>query len=321
MTSRMLIAYLFIIECSSVENFLILLFCFKILINFFVLVSLDGTTENCAVTNYPANNSNPAAMTYNNGAVLACGGNYLKDADHCWRFNGSTWSQLPNSNQKHCQYDSPNVIVDEGWWVTGTLQTEDYYCTDSSTGEIFTGQNWIPGPTLPGVDHPKGSCVVNLNSTHTMVIGGDPARKDAWLYGWSTKEWTRTGSLIQGRWAHGCVNLGDQGVLVAGGYKGSKVDGCEVYTAELYNPTQGTWSNQPDLPQDIMPLFPILLNYDNVVLALFNQNDQIFTCSMGNGEWSVLKGVQLPNNVNVRGGYWDDKAAIVPETWSCNPAQ
>ena len=37
------------------------------------------------------------------------------------------------------------------------------------------------------------------------------------------------------------MSLGDQGVLVAGGYKGGKVDGSRVYTAELYNPIQGTW--------------------------------------------------------------------------------
>ena len=117
------------------------------------------------------------------------------------------------------------------------------------------------------------------------------------------------------------MSLGDQGVLVVGGYKGGKVDGSRVYTAELYKPIQGTWSPQPDLPQDIMPLFPILLNVDDVVLALFDLNDQIYQRSKENGKWSVLEGVQLPNNVNAPGGYWDDKAAIVPYTWSCKPAQ
>ena len=90
----------------------------------FILVSLDGTTGNCDLEDYPANSNYPAALTYNNGEVLACGGLDLEDADRCWSFNGSAWSALPNSRQKHCKYDSTNVIVNEEWWITGRLRAE-----------------------------------------------------------------------------------------------------------------------------------------------------------------------------------------------------
>merc|ERR1719239_2060926 len=86
------------------------------------LVSLDGTTANCALEDYPATSYFPAAVAYNNGEVLACGGSGLEDADRCWSFNGSAWSSLPHSNQKHCYFDSPNVIVNDTWWITGQLQ-------------------------------------------------------------------------------------------------------------------------------------------------------------------------------------------------------
>ena len=96
-----------------------------------ILVSLDGTTANCDLEDYPAPSNYPAAVTYNNGEVLACGGYDLEDADRCWSFNGSAWSALPNSRQKHCTYDAPNVWVNDGWWITGRLQTKKYWMFES----------------------------------------------------------------------------------------------------------------------------------------------------------------------------------------------
>jgi len=275
------------------------------------LVSLDGTTANCDLQDYPAVSNFPAAVTYNNGEVLACGGLDLEDADRCWRFNGSAWSSLPNSNQKHCYDDSPNVLVNNGWWVTGRLQNGDYSCSSSSvSSEVYTGTAWIPGPALPGDEYLVGSCVVNLNTTHTLLIGGSPVFRDVWLYDWSSQAWTRTGSLIQGREFHGCVSLGDLGILVVGGLGG----GDYVYAVELYDPAQGTWSSQPDLPADINPVVPLLLNSDDQVLALFRVEDQIYQRSEENGEWSVLDGGRLPGSFQ---GYHNDKAVLVPGNWSC----
>merc|ERR1719341_1057094 len=278
------------------------------------LVSLDGTTGNCALEDYPATSYYPAAVTYNNGEVLACGGRDLEDADRCWRFDGSSWSSLPNSNQKHCFVDSPNVVMNEGWWVTGKLQAGDTCYSSSVSSEIYTGATenaWIPGPALPGDEYPGYSCVVNLNTTHTLLIGGYRGgdNRDTWLYDWSSQAWTRTGSLIQGRQAHGCVGLGDLGILVVGGR-----DGGAVHTAELYDPVQGTWSSQPDLPADIDPVSPLLLNLEDQVLALFRDTDQIYQRSQETGEWSVLDGGRLPGSF--QGNYYE-RAVIVPGNWSC----
>ena len=249
-----------------------------------ILVSLDGTTANCDLEDYPAPSNYPAAVTYNNGEVLACGGEDLEDADRCWSFNGSAWSALPNSKQKHCRFDSPNVFVTDGWWITGQLQVRDFVCSSSSsssTSEVYTGSNWKPGPALPGDEYPEWSCVVNLNTTHTFLIGGgSPVRSDVWIYDWSSQAWTRTGSLIQGRRYHGCVTLDGERILVAGGYDGSD----NVYSAEIYDATQGTWSSQPDLPADINTFAPILLNWDGQVLALFHKEDQIYKRSEENGK-------------------------------------
>jgi len=275
------------------------------------LVSLDGTTANCELEDYPASNAYPGAVTYNNGEVLACGGYKLVDSDRCWRFDGFAWSSLPNSNQKHCNFDSPNVFINDGWWVFSRPKEGYASCSVSTvSSEVFTGAAWIPGPALPEYKFHDSTCVVNLNTTHTLLIGGGyPTRRDTWLYDWSSQAWTKTGSLIQARYQHGCVSLGDLGILVVGGR-----DEKAVYTAELYNPVQGTWSSQPDLPRDIDPYGPLLLNWDDQVLALFENEDQIYQRSEETGEWSVLDGVRLPDRF--QGDYWH-KAVLVPGNWSC----
>ena len=280
-----------------------------------ILVSLDGTTANCALEDYPSSGyfKTPAAVTYNNGEVLACGGDDLEDADRCWSFNVSAWSALPNSKQKHSRYDSPNVFVNDGWWITGR---DVSVSSSSSASEVYTGSNWKPGPALPGDKYPWNSCVVNLNTTHTFLIGGGSPTptNDAWLYDWSSQAWTRTGSLIQGRRGHGCVTLDAERMLVAGGWE---YVGNNIYTVELFDPTQGAWAPQPDLPRDIFPLYPILLNWDAQVLALFIGEDQIYQRSEENGKWSVLEEVSLPKPFK---GYDENKAILVPGNWSCNLA-
>ena len=215
--------------------------------------------------------------------------------------------------QVHCCDDSHNVVTNDGWWVTGRKQTGDGSCNSSwATSEVYTGTSWIRGPSLPESEFPKYSCVVNLNTTHALLIGGGyyPGRTDTWLYDLSSQAWTRTGSLIRGRSYHRCVSLGDLGILVVGGSHGRD----KGYSVELYDPILGTWSSQPDLPADIDPVYPLLLNWEDQVLALFRGTDQIYQRSQETGEWSVLDGGRLPGSF---WGYDHDKAVLVPGNWSC----
>ena len=203
-------------------------------------MSLDNTAENCRIEDYPDNIHYPAAVNYMEslGAVVACGGMELADSSRCWAFDGSSWTPLPDSTQRHCYADghSYSLIVDKGIWVTGTLQTGDYYCSDEWTSEIYTGESWIPGP-----QHPENSstysCLAEVNSTHSLLTGGKPSLRSSWLYNWTSGAWTETNQLNEGRYKHGCVVQEGQGVLVAGGYNGN-----DVFSVELYDPQTGNES-------------------------------------------------------------------------------
>ena len=274
---------------------------------------MEPGSEPCVLASYPGGSQWPAAANYIDSlaAVVACGGVDVADASRCWAFDGSSWTPLPRSNQPHCYFNSPNLQVDQGWWVAGTLQTGSGGfggCSFEWTSEVFTGEDWIQGP-----QHPTGvsiySCLVNVNATHTLMTGGQPIITDSWLYDWTAGVWTQTGSMNEGRFGHGCVVLDGQGVLVVGGS-----DGGNVYSVELYDPETGTWTLQPSLPEDIWyPFGPALLALDHgTAIALFDREDRVFQRTE-DGTWSALSGVVLPSTF---GGYPSDKVTMVPEEFA-----
>ena len=126
-------------------------------------MSLDNAAENCDLPAYPGSSQWPAAINYMDSlaAVVACGGVNVADSSTCWAFDGSSWTPLPDSTEHHCFYNSQSMVVDQGWWVAGTLQIGNGGfggCSiefDDWTSEIFTGADWIPGP-----QHPTGSSAV-----------------------------------------------------------------------------------------------------------------------------------------------------------------
>ena len=145
-----------------------------------------------------------------------------------------------------------------------------------------------------------------------MLIGGEPlslSESESWLYDWTANEWHQKGALHQGRYGHGCISLEGRGVLVAGGLG---LGDNPLYTAELYEPSSGTWSLQPDLPQEIDPTLPILMNLNGGAIALFRLSDKVFKQGK-DGEWTEIEGVQLPI-------YYIDysvtRAVLVPDAFS-----
>ena len=269
-------------------------------------MSLENAAENCRIGDYPDNIHRPAAVNYMKslGAVVACGGYSHADSSSCWAFDGSSWTPLPDSTQHHCWFDSPNLIVDKGMWVTGLLEdTGNGDCSDEWTSEIFTGDTWIPGPQHPA-DYSLFSCLAEVNSTHSILTGGYPTQTSSWLYDWTAGSWSESNELSEGRYEHGCAVLEGQGVLVAGGY-----DDGKVYSVELYDPQTGIWTPQPSLPQDIEPTETVLLPLSSgTVIALFYGKDEVYQ-RLEDGTWSAMEGVVLPSKFQ---GYRADSAVPVP---------
>jgi len=275
------------------------------------LVSLDGSMPNCQLPGYPATYNYASTLNYVPaiGQLWACGGYNMADANKCWAFDGSSWTPLPDSGQQHCWFFTPNTLVPErGWWITGRAQVADIACREELTSEVYSTAGWATGPTLP-FDFSDMYCVVQLNTSHSLVAGGDPSWSETWLYNWDTELWTQSGSLNAGRYRHACIVLeGGQGVLMVGGLD---EDYEPTYVVELYDPTTGSWAEQPSLSEDIIGDRPTLLNWQGAVIGVF-EGDQVFRRG-DNGDWTPLEGVRLPEMFE---GYKNDKAVLVPDAFA-----
>jgi hypothetical protein len=84
-----------------------------------------------------------------------------------------------------------------------------------------------PSPSLPGIVAPSSTPIATAPNPSAVPR--------------STGVWIATGTMGTPRRGHTAVRLLDGRVLVAGGYPGNEPD-LAVTSAELYEPTSGTWS-------------------------------------------------------------------------------
>ena len=233
----------------------------------------------------------PAFVTYFNGSVLACGGINYADSNKCYTFNGTKWSGQLESLGRHCWADTNTLVVKEGLWIIGRAQTGTGGCNSGSNyaGEIWTGENFIPGPTQPPGVSAIWACVAELDATQSMFIGGQPNFADVYIYNWTSGNWTQSTSLLQGKNRQGCIRLGAEGVLAIGGdYFGND------RSVELFDPFNATWSYQPSLPSNVNPYYPDILKHNTgYIIGLFIGSDQVYY-RKNDGDWSAIEDVTLP---------------------------
>jgi hypothetical protein len=104
--------------------------------------------------------------------------------------------------------------------------------------------------------------------------------------------WSRTGSMQTARDYHSATPLLDGTVLVAGGFVGTQFpDPDSTDTAELYDPSTGTWSATDSMASPRAGHKALLLGTGAVlVVGGFHQNTAVTTAELydpGNGTWST----------------------------------
>jgi MYXO-CTERM domain-containing protein/uncharacterized delta-60 repeat protein len=243
------------------------------------------------------------------GKVLVLGGNPNLYAELYDPATG-TWSSSGSRPPNRGGYTAtllPNgkVLVAGGGDAYGLSASAELYDPATDT--------WSPTGSLA---QPRSGHTATLLPDGKVLVAGGAGRRDYYvdyteLYDPATGSWSRTGMLSQGRMRHTATLLPDGKVLVIGGETLRAGVISYLASAEMYNPTTGTWSSIASLPYPRGRHTATLLPMGKVLVAGgvgddstgFNANAAVY--DPGTRSWSF--------NASLAQGRRDHTATLLPD--------
>jgi hypothetical protein len=148
-------------------------------------------------------------------------------------------------------------------------------CCDGSGSYLTAAELYDPGSgtwTATGnmVEVRSDATITLLSDGRVLVAGGQSfGVGTAELYDPNTGAWTATASMAAGRIDHTAVLLPDGRVLVAGGYAYDTTgnNGTALASAELYDPSTGTWTTTGSMAEARAGQTATLLSDETVLVA------------------------------------------------------
>ena len=209
-----------------------------------------------------------------NGEVLVTGGTDVNDnplaSSELYNASTGTWSftgsMAASRGQGFTAILLPNgdVLVAGGYNNGVCLDAAELY--NSSTGQwTSTGSMNQPRCNQSATLLPSGDVLV-AGGSNTGSVAGTFATS-AELYNPTTGKWRTTGSLHTARESGAATLLADGEVLLAGGYNFINDSETIPTTAELYNPSSGTWSVTGSMTSGAFTPASALLGNNDVLIA------------------------------------------------------
>jgi N-acetylneuraminic acid mutarotase len=154
-----------------------------------------------------------------------------------WSFTGSM--NVARYNHTATQLSNGQVLVIGGLDSSGSILTSAELYNPTTKIWSFTGSMNVARQNFRATPLVNGEVLVEGGIDATGM-----ALTSAELYNPTTGRWSLTGSMNVGRENHQAVLLNNGKVLVAGGDTGTQNNPYiqALATAELYDPTAGTWS-------------------------------------------------------------------------------
>jgi hypothetical protein len=227
-----------------------------------LLICSGDNTATCEVINLASSAStckNPPifpALVYGaigglgfKGIPIICGGDQ-KDvpSNKCYSFENNEWVSSASMNSERvnaaaAQLQDGKLLVTGGWNGSGF---------SLNSAEMLTEEGWESNiPSLPVTIY--AHCMVTVNSTTVMVIGGVQNSQysgKTFYFTFGEESWTEGPELKNKRKYHSCGKIRrnkesqEMSIIVAGGYYGSS----SLSSVEILDECSNEWQTGPELP-------------------------------------------------------------------------
>lgn len=189
------------------------------------------------------------------------------------------------------------VLVAGGW--------SDNYGPKRKTAELYDPATATWAPTGGLDSSPTDATATLLDDGRVLLAGGESSESNstgnggdrkAQLYDPSTGTWSGTGDMLSGRSLHTATLLSDGRVLVVGGNPTIQTRGGEPpsdISAELYDPSTGTWTAAP-------PLAPTRFAHTATLLP----EGPVAACGKNCGHVVALGGKNLSGQTGMAGAHF-----------------
>jgi N-acetylneuraminic acid mutarotase len=182
------------------------------------------------------------ATLLGNGKVLVAGGahgTYLASAE-LYDPVSNTWS--PAGSMATARDTATATLLGNGKvLVTGGIGAAGFL----SSAELYdpVSNRWTSAGNMPDARHNHTATL--LDSGKVLVVGGGNGANylsSAALYDPITNSWSAVGSTATGRYHHTATLLSSGKVLVTGGFDANSANLKGLSSAEVYDPTNSSWS-------------------------------------------------------------------------------
>ncbi len=186
---------------------------------------------------------------------VVCGGKANGNfTNACFKYVVGEWQKIDSMNKT--RHLAASIQLDQPYSGLLVLGGRDQIVSHP-TSEILTKYGWENGLH----DFPPSiyfHCMVQLNSTHLMVIAGLQngltSTSNTFIINLDKKIWTEGPPLISGRQSHMCARIHhdslstDVSIIVVGGWNPIELD---TPTTEILDQGANEWRQGPELPYGI----------------------------------------------------------------------
>ncbi len=213
------------------------------------VINLASSTSTCQnPPNFPAIVSEAIGGLGFKGNPILCGGYQIYSrSNKCYSLENNEWVSSASMNSVRA-YAAAAQLQDGKLLVTGGSDVS----ADLNSAEMLTEEGWESNiPSLPVTI--LGHCMITVNSTTVMVIGGfqnNQRSGKTFYFTFGEESWTEGPELKNKRIWHSCGKIRrnkesqEMSIIVAGGFDG----GSYLSSVEIQHEGSNEWQTGPELP-------------------------------------------------------------------------